>query len=578
MDVRISKNVRVPMRDGVELSADIYQPADDEPRPVVLLRLPYDKEIAGAPADVTKYLAAGYVVVAQDTRGRFQSGGTFNPFLDEQADGEDSLRWLTAQPWCSGDVAMSGSSYFGATQWLVAAGESPALKAIAPNITSSSYYEGWTYQGGAFELGFILCWTLGSLALPAAGRAMADASVSPAEFAELVGAVDGIAELYRHTPLIDLDVLRKLAPYYFDWLEHPSEDDFWRATAPRERYEQVSVPSLNIGGWYDCFLGGTLENYRGMKERGGSEAARRPRLVIGPWSHGMAWGEFPSESFVLMANSMLVDLTGQQIRFFDRHVRGLDNGWDEEAPVRIFVMGANVWRDEQDWPLPGTRYTPYYLHSGGQANSSAGDGRLSTEAAEGHEPPDNYLFDPRDPVPTVGGQTFLPGFMIGTNAGPRDRREVEQRSDVLCFSTDPLADDTEVTGPVSLVLHVASSAVDTDFTGALVDVHPNGRAAILTEGILRARYRNSLRDPELLEPGCGYELTLDLWATANVFRAGHRIRLEVSSSNFPRFDRNSNTGATIATEREEDYVPALNTVFHDADRPSRLILPVIDQA
>ncbi|MCW2538664.1 MAG: CocE/NonD family hydrolase [Frankiales bacterium] len=576
MEIRVSKTVMVPMRDGVELGTDVFRTEAEDARPTVLLRLPYDKEMSVASSDVGKYLTAGYVVVVQDTRGRFTSGGVFNPFFDERADGEDTLRWIAEQSWSDGQVVMAGASYFGATQWMLAAGDAPALKAIAANITSDSYYEGWTYQGGAFELGFILTWTVGNLALAAAGRAIAEGTLGPEAFGALVSATDNIHELFKHTPISDIEVLSKIAPYYADWVAHPTDDEFWKSTAPRERYEQVSIPTLNIGGWYDLFLNGTLKNYVGMKTRGGSEAARKPRLVIGPWAHGVSGSDYPWRSFGLMANGMVLDTTGMQIRFYDRHVRGIQNGLDDEPPVKLFVMGANVWRDEADWPLPDTKFTPYYLHSGGNANSSAGDGSLSTEAP-GEQRADVYLYDPHHPVPTVGGQTFLPGLTMGANSGPRDRSELETRADVLCFSTPVLEHDTEVTGPVSLILHVTSSAVDTDFTGALVDVFPDGRAVILTEGILRARYRNSVEQAELMEPGQVYELTIDLWATANVFAAGHRIRLEVSSSNFPRFDRNSNTGGVIADESAADFVPAVNRILHDPLHPSRLVLPIIDR-
>jgi uncharacterized protein len=577
VDVKIEKNVGVVMRDGVRLGADVYRPEDGDPVPAVLFRLPYDREYGVTTAEVARFLRAGYAVVSQDTRGRFASGGVFTPFVDEADDGEDTIAWVAAQPWCSGDVAMGGQSYVGATQWMAAARTPPALKAIAPQITSDSYFEGWAYQGGAFQLGFLLCWAMGYLAFPAVATGLADGTTTPEQFDSLVGSIDRLEDLYRHTPLSSVAGLREVAPYYLDWLAHPSYDQFWRDTAPRERYEAVTVPSLNIGGWYDCFLGGTLANYRGMKERGGSAGGRRPRLVIGPWSHGLMSGEFTEHSFGLMANSALADLTGEQIRFFDRHVKGMANGLDDEPPVKLFVMGANVWRQEEDWPLPGTRFTPYYLHSAGHANTSAGDGKLTTEPPDS-EPEDMYLYDPRDPVPTVGGQTFLPGFPIGANAGPRDQRSVELRDDVLVYTTAVLDRDIEVTGPVEVVLHASSSALDTDFTGKLVDLHPDGRAVILTEGILRARYRDSLSEPTLLEPGEVYELRIDLWATANLFRAGHRIGLEVSSSNFPRFDRNLNTGGTIGEELEADAVQAVNRVYHDAARPSRVMLPAFDRS
>jgi uncharacterized protein len=433
--------------------------------------------------------------------------------------------------WCDGAVAMAGRSYFGATQWMAAARPAPALRAMAPQITGASYYEGWAYQGGAFQLGFMLHWAHG-LALADVAVKLQSGSAGPEAFGELVASIDGIDELYRRLPLTDQPALRDVAPYYFDWLEHPSYDDFWRATAPCERYEQVVVPTLNIGGWYDCFLGGTLANYAGVRERGGSEAARRPRLIVGPWAHTTDAGEFAETSFGLMSSAMAADVVGQQVRFFDRHVTAPGGSRDAGPPVRIFVMGADVWRDEEDWPLPHTRFTAYYLHSGGHANTADGDGVLATQPPE-DEPADGYRYDPRDPVPTVGGQTLMPGFWVSANAGPRDQREVERRRDVLCYSSAPLEQDTEVTGPIALILHGAARA----------------------RADLRAAHRSV--------------------ATANVFKAGHRIRLEVSSSNFPRFDRNTNTGGAIAHERDGDMVPADNRIFHDAARPSHLVLPLI---
>jgi putative CocE/NonD family hydrolase len=574
--MKAAKNLVVRMRDGVGLATDVYRPPGDDAAPALVFRSPYGRDTSVQSPDLAAYMRAGYAVVVQDTRGRFGSDGTFNPFVDEPNDGEDTIAWVAGQDWCTGEVGMAGASYYGATQWMAAARRPGGLRAIAPQITSASYYEGWSYQGGAFQLGFLLCWTLGNLALPDVARLMGRGEAGPEDLATLVGAIDGIDDLYRRTPLSGLPLLEERAPYYLEWLAHPSDDEFWRRTAPRERYEEVSVPSFNIGGWYDCFLGGTLANYRGMKEHGGSGAARRPRLVVGPWAHGLMWGEFPDTRFGVSANSMFFNITNQQIQFFDQHLRGRESQLDESHPVTLFIMGANAWRAEEDWPLPDTQFTRYYLHSNGRAGGEENDGQLSQEPPD-DEPADVYLYDPRDPVATLGGQTFLPGFLIGANSGPRDQRPVESRRDVLCFTTAPLQEELEVTGPVTLTLFASSSAVDTDFTGKLVDVHPSGRAVILTEGILRARYRNSMATPELMTPGETYELAIDLWATANVFKAGHRIRLEVSSSNFPRFDRNSNTGGTIAEERESDFVVAVNRVFHDRARPSYVTLPVIDR-
>ncbi|MDX6472329.1 MAG: uncharacterized protein QOK22_1145, partial [Gaiellaceae bacterium] len=505
------------------------------------------------------------------------SEGTFRPFVDEREDGEDTLTWLAGRDWCDGAIGMVGGSYHGATQWMAAATGHDALRAIAPSFTSSSYYEGWTYQGGAFQLGFVLCWTLSVLAIAELRKRVAAGDATEADLAELIESVDGLGEIYRRLPLVDAPVPRHLAPYYFDWLERPTEDDGWRSTAPRERYDRVAVPNLNIGGWYDCFLGGTLANYTGMKDRGGSEVARRPRLIVGPWAHGAQTGEFPEASFGTMANADVFSLAGRQIRFFDRHVRGIENGVDDEAPVTLFIMGADVWRSEESWPLPDTRFVPYYLHSDGRAALAPEDGTLSVDPPV-DEQPDLFVYDPHDPVPTIGGQTFLPGLRIGANAGPRDQRAIERRPDVCCYTTPVLERDTEVTGPIALTLYASSSARDTDFTGKLVDVHPDGRAMILTEGILRARHRSSTTSAELLEPGEVYELTIDLWATANVFKAGHRIRLEVSSSNFPRFDRNLNTGEVGSGGRESRLVAAENRIHHDARHPSHVVLPLIERS
>lgn len=563
----------VAMRDGVSLATDVYCPADTGPAHTLVARTPYGKDGSVPAADLAAFLRAGFAVVVQDTRGRFGSEGEFSPFVDECNDGVDTIEWVCEQVWSSGAVAMIGASYYGATQWLAAAAQPTGLKAIVPLITSDSYYEGWMYQGGAFQLGFVLSWTLGHLALADVARRMRLGQAGPERFAQLVSDVNGIADLYSHTPLGTVPGLRDLTPYFFEWLEHPEYDEYWKSTAPRERYSSVTVPSLNIGGWYDCFLGGTLANYAGMRDQGGSHTARQPRLVVGPWAHGQMSGDYPEAGFGLMSNSFVVNTTAMQIDFLNAHMSEEAPSADA-SPVKLFIMGANAWRDEPDWPLPDTRFTSFYLHSGGRAGSDLEDGVLS-EALPEREPEDAYVYDPRDPVPTCGGQTFLPGLLISANAGPRDQRAVESRRDVICFSTAALDEDVEVTGPVALELFIASSAVDTDFTGKLVDVHPDGRAIILTEGILRARYRDSFTEPRLMTPDEVYKIRLDLWATANVFRRGHRIRLEVSSSNFPRFDRNPNTGELPASQSADHFVAALNRIYHDQDHPSRLILPLI---
>jgi putative CocE/NonD family hydrolase len=562
------------MRDGVELVADLYRPASREPSATLVQRTPYDKEYA-ANDELFRFVQAGYAVLVQDTRGRFRSPGVFDPFRHEAADGEDTFSWAAGQEWSTGAVGTIGMSYVGATQWLPAARAPSALRAMAPNVTSDDHYEGWTYQGGAFQLGFCLLWTLLHLALGDVGSRLNGGGAQFEQFEELVAASDGVDALYRHRPLVDMPMLREVAPYYARWLAHPRYDDHWRALAPKERFEQVTAPALNIGGWHDLFLGGTLGNYMGMRDRGGSPAARRPRLVIGPWAHGIPTGQFAERLYGVLSSAQGVDLAGEQIRWFDHHLRGIENRIDMAPPVKVFVSGEDAWRELADWPPPDARVVRYYLRSNGRANTRHGDGGLSPDRP-GDEPEDFLRYDPDDPVPTWGGPTFLPGGMIGANAGPRDQRQVEDRPDVLCFTSEALERPLTVIGPIRLRLFASSSALDTDFTAKLVDVHPDGRAESLTDGILRARYRDSLSDPQLLDPGRVYELEIAVGATANTFGAGHRIRLEVSSSNFPRFDRNTNTGGDIARETDEDVCVATNRVYHDAHRPSCLELMVLD--
>ncbi|HEU4704060.1 MAG TPA: CocE/NonD family hydrolase [Conexibacter sp.] len=576
----VEKNVMVPMRDGVALATDVYRPRDATGLPVLLERTPYDKELSAlrnGTIEVLRAVQAGYAVVVQDTRGRFASEGRFDPYADDDADGADTIEWVARQPWCSGAVGMIGGSYFGATQWRAASAAGTALKAIAPVVAADDFHHGWTYQGGAFQLGFSLHWTLAYLAFGEAVRRQRAGEDAAAELDALIEALDHDDAWYERTPLAELPLLAELAPYYGGWLAHPSYDAHWQALAPKEHHPRIAAPALNVGGWFDIFLGGTLANYVGMRARGATDAARRPKLVVGPWAHGNLSGVYPNRGFGFRSHYVATDPTALHLRWFDRHLRGIENGIDDEPPVRIFVMGADEWRDEQDWPLPDTDYRPLYLHSGGRANTTAGDGSLAFEAPAGDEPADAYAYDPRDPVRTVGGATVLPGQAISLNAGPLDQAPLAERADVLTYVTPPLERDVEVIGPVSLVLFASSSALDTDFTGKLIDVHPDGSTQLLTDGILRARYRDSPTHAELLEPGRIYKLHVDLVATANVFRAGHRIRLDVSSSNFPRFDRNTNTGGTIATERIEDAVVAENRVHHDAAHPSHLLLPVIER-
>lgn len=571
MSLLIEKNIQVLMRDGVALATDIYRPVADVSYPVILLRLPYNKEqpvLLFLSGDILRIAQAGYAVVVQDCRGTYQSGGSFSPYFQEAEDGADAIAWAAEQAWSSGVVGTMGASYYGATQWLAAGENPPALKAMAPFITTDQYYDKWTYQGGAFQLGFILQWATATFAVGEVVRRIGQGLATAADLGPAIRASDAVAERYWHLPLTDLPELADLAPYTADWIAHPDYDDYWRAIAPSERYAQITAPALNFGGWYDLFLGGTLANYQAMKARVAQ------KLVIGPWVHGYNGGVYAERNFGMAAHDAVADVTAAQIRWFDHWLKGDDNGVERDKAVKLFIMGPNVWREEDDWPLPDTQWRKFYLHSAGHAASN--DGTLSLRSPL-EEPVDRYQYDPHDPVPTIGGATFLPGLFVAANAGPRDQGAVEQRDDVLCYTSAELEHDTEVTGPVTLVLYVRAATPDTDFTGKLVDVYPDGRAMILTDGILRARYRNGFDQPELMNPGEIYRLEIDLVATANVFPAGHRIRLEVSSSNFPRFDRNTNSGGVIAQETAADFRLASNEIFHDAERASHLLLPVIER-
>jgi len=569
--ILIDKNIMVPMRDGVQLATDAYRLEGAAPTPVLVARTPYNKDHMVANGDtfnILRAVQAGYTVVIQDVRGRYASEGVFNPHRQETQDGVDAFAWAAAQPWSNGVVGTFGGSYLGATQWLPAREQPPALRAMAPSITFSDGYEGCSYQGGAKVL-HDLRWVVANIVPAEIERRIARGEQPLAS--EIPLDVDGaLTEL----PLATHPLIREYAAFYLDWLAHRTADDYWPPASPQAGYEQIEVPALNISGWYDIFLWSTFQNYMGMQQRGGPEVARRnQRVIIGPWTHMNFSGSFPEHEFGRGGSAAAIDLPGFHLRWFDHWLKDVDNGIDQEPPVMIFVMGIDEWRTEADWPLPNTQYRPYYLHSEGQANTLHGDGSLSTEPP-GDEPLDIYLYNPLRPVPTVGGQVILPG----SNAtGPRDQRAVELRDDVLVYSTPVLEQEVEVTGPIELRLFVSSSAPDTDFTGKLVDVYPDGRAMILTEGILRARYRNSFTEPEQLEPGAVYELRLDLWATANVFLPGHRIRLEVSSSNFPRFDRNSNIGGDITRETANQYQPAINRIYHDGAYPSHLLLPIIER-
>lgn len=553
----VERDVAVPMRDGVALRADVYRPEGDERVPAVLGRTPYDRTFGPTPPSILDpklTVAAGIALVCMDVRGQHGSDGEFYPFRNERTDGYDSVEWVAERSWCSGAVAMAGRSYAAATQWLAAAGAPPHLRAIAPVVVGSNYFDGWVYQGGAFQLGFNLFWLQ-----VMAGR----------------GKRTRLEEQYEHLPLKTAPLVADTPSgrFYREWLEHTVLDDYWRTLSIDSGYADVRVPALNVGGWYDIFLGGTLENFSRMRREGATELARtHTRLLVGPWAHGSTYGAYPDHSFGAFSAHDAVDLAAVQLEFFATHLFDRGGELAPAAPVRIFVMGANRWRDEADWPLARAVSQRWFLHSDGQAATAGGS---LSPSAPAEEPPDSFRFDPRDPAPTIGGPTSLPGRFMRTNAGPLDQSPLEGRDDVLAYTSEPLPEDLEVTGPLSLTLHATTSARDTDFVAKLCDVQPDGFSRILAEGILRARFREGLERERAVEPGRAYAYTIDLQATSNLFRAGHRIRLLLTSSSFPRFDRNAGTGGPTGADREQDLVAAEQTIFHDARRASWLTLPVV---
>lgn len=575
--VTFDYNVPIMMRDGVTTYADVFRPRMRGRVPALLQRTPYDKSAPNnrtGTLDAIRAASHGYAVIIQDVRGRYTSEGDFYTFVNEINDGEDSIDWVTRQNWSDGQVGMFGVSYVGATQWLAAKSGAPALKGIAPGVTASDYHEGWAWQGGAFELGFNLSWAVGALTAANWANLSQRLRLHDEDAETLIAAKDDLDHWFRYMPMKDMPHLKNdLARYYYDWLDHPEYDDYWRRVSIEESHADIAIPAFNFGGWYDIFLGGTIRNYARMREMGATQAARDgQRLTIGPWVHGGAPPSVSGEyNFGTRAAGAAIDLMGEMLRFYDHILLGEDNGFDSDKPVRLFVMGENVWRREDEWPLSRAETADYYLHSGGRANSLNGDGALSREAPPADEPPDVYLYNPLNPVPTVGGGLCCdPAFMA---SGAYDQRWVEGRDDVLVYSTPPLDEDTEVTGPVSVTLYASTNAPDTDFTAKLVDVEPSGYARNLTDGIIRARYRNGRGPASFIQPGRVYEYKIDLWATSNLFKKGHRIRVEISSSNFPRFDRNANTGDEIGSDAA--FVPALQTVHHTAEYPSRVELPIV---
>jgi uncharacterized protein len=550
MSVRVRLGLEVRARDGALLSTDLYLPADGDRFPVLLCRTIYDNQMPLYVDWALRFAEAGYAAAIQDCRGRYDSDGAWEPYLHETDDGFDTLEWIGRQPWCDGNIGTFGISYVGFTQILPAPLRSEYLKAVLPIANQEDNF-GHLWINGAYQL------QIGIYFFQMGRRTMQDTSAARMD----------LEPVYRHLPVSTaLDEIGSSGPLQ-EFLSHPTFDDYWRGYSMKGRYQEIGVPAYFVTGWYDNLVHEQFKLFSAWRAQAATEEAReRTKILVGPWSH-YEIGERPSIGRELPPEAE-VDIPGLHLRWYDQRLRRIDTGIDDEPPLKIWVMGDDEWRYESEWPLARASLTRLRLGSGGRANSVGGNGVLTFDSATGGAASDEFGYDPGDPVPTVGGQSL---FLV--NTGPRDRREVEQRDDVLVYTTDPLEREVEVTGPVTVHLFAATTARDTDFTAALVDVHPDGQAIIVADGIGRARYRESLEQPTLIEPGAVYEYTIDLWETSQVFKAGHRIRLEISSSNFPRFDRNLNTGGPIGFE--DRYEVARQTIFHDEQRPSHLLLPII---
>jgi putative CocE/NonD family hydrolase len=580
VEIVVQKNVPATMRDGTTLVADVYRPggrASEGEYPVLLTRLPYGKDLPIATGYMSPVKTAehGYIVVVQDVRGRFGSEGEWSPSVNEFEDGYDAVEWAAKLPGSNGTVGMYGASYFGMTQWQAAIMRPPSLRSLVPGITWGNYLNGEQYRGGVRELGLWLYWCEAGLALDSLFRKYRN---TPEKLEKLLPAqidvIDHLPEHYETLPLKDLPDPGGVVPYMYRALEHGIASSIWEYLNIDGRYDNVEVPTLHIGCWYDIFLGETLRQYEAMKELAAERGTRPPRLLIGPWSHGTTFPKMVGGLDFGLASSGLFlnckgDVTDYHLRWFDATLKGDEGALERDPPVEVFVMGENRWRGYKEWPVPDSREERWHLHAGGV---------LSREEPEGG-PPNEYYYDPKEPVPTIGGALLMPEVY---EAGPVDQRPIEDRSDVLVYTSEELAENHTAIGPVYVTLYAASSAPDTDFVARLVDVYPDGRAMVVTDGIIRASARESYpapgtikpAQPTLIEPGEVYEYVIDLWASGITFLEGHRLRVEITSSSFPRWDRNLNTGEDTKDSAQSEV--ANQRVFHDPERPSNITLTVVE--
>ena len=567
--VSVERDVAATMRDGTVLLADVYRPKQEGPHPVLLSRHPYDKQAALSNfgyAHPAWYAEKGYLVVVQDCRGRYLSEGDFTPFLNEADDGYDSVEWAARLPGSDGRVAMYGFSYGGATTMLAAKESPPSLATICPGFTGSQYYDGWTYQSGALNLAFVVYWST-LLGLESAKRAGDEAG-----YGQLGAALGSAPDWFNFLPIVDYPVIAEHASYFRDWVQHSTYDDYWSRWSIDEAYDRITVPAMHVGGLYDIFLGGTVKNFVGLSSENGIDSSENgidqaptQKLLLGPWTH-MPWSPVDVVGGQVSTN----EVDDWQVRWLDHHLKGADNGVMDH-PVTVYLLGEGI-RNFSEWPPPEAHFCEYFLHSGGRANSKFGDGWLDREVPS-DEPADVFIYDPATPTPSLGGHSCC--FDSVTPMGPADQCVAEGSRMVLVYTTEPMGEDVLVVGDAFVTLFAASSAVDTDFTARFCVVGPDGRSVNVQEGIVRARYRDSLTEPSPIAPGEIYRYRIDLGPLAVKVPAGSAIRLDISSSDFPQWDRNLNTGGPIGCEGPLAAVTATQTVLHSGSYPSSLSLPVV---
>lgn len=554
-------DVRMPMRDRVELSADIWMPAQDGKYPTILIRTPYLKTIE--PPQVFQwgefYAEKGYVLVVQDVRGRGDSDGDFKFFFNEGKDGYDSIEWIAKQPWSNGKVGMMGGSYLSSAQWLAAKERPPHLVCIASAAAPGSWFEHEPYPGGAFGMRFLLGWF----------------NVTSGRISQTNGVGIDLKAVYNHRPLNTMDEFmgRRMRDFE-ETLAHPTQDDYWkRIYLTPDDFSRINIPSLHITGLFDGFQAGALYFWKGMMTS--SPAKDKQYLLIGPWTHpGAIYGQGPQVGEMEFSKEAVVNLKALHVAFFDHFLKGSSPRFDFPK-VRVFVTGANKWRDEQEYPLSMAQHQNLYLHSGGKANTLNGDGLL-TWTPPASEPPDQFTYDPQNPVPSDLGNGFQGPF--GDTGLGMDHRSLEQRDDVLVYTSEPLQEPLEIVGHLTLNMFASSDAKDTDFTAKILDVDPSGKALKLgptAAGVIRARYRKGFDKTVLLSPNQPEQFQINLFDIAHAFLPGHRLRVEISSSSFPAIAPNSNTGNPVATDTE--WKKARQTIYHDSARSSYVSLPVVSK-